>query len=153
MSASRNTPWIFAEPNCNNERLRDAGLLAMRLMLGFVFMYHGYGKIVSEHGVAGFATAIEGMNIPFPVLNAWMATLTELVGGALLILTGGRFFRLVTIPMIITMLVAGFVAHSGFSAQTGGGEYPLTLAVMLFALTLMGAGRWTATGLLFGRDD
>jgi uncharacterized membrane protein YphA (DoxX/SURF4 family) len=46
------------------------------------------------------------------------------------------------------MLVAGFVAHTGFSAATGGGEYPLTLAVVTAAVGVIGPGRLTVGRLL-----
>jgi len=51
--------------------------------------------------------------------------------------------RIVSVPMVITMLVAVATAHHGFDAGQGGAEYPITLAAMLAALGLIGPGRWT----------
>jgi hypothetical protein len=45
------------------------------------------------------------------------------------------------------MLVAIATTHSGFNAQTGGMEYPLTLGVILLALTLLGPGSFTLSNL------
>lgn len=85
---------------------------------------------------------MESIGIPFGTLSAFMAGSTEFFGGILLL--AGLFVPYVTIPMVITMLVASFVAHGGgFNAQTGGMEYSLTLAVSLFSLGLLGAGDWT----------
>jgi uncharacterized membrane protein YphA (DoxX/SURF4 family) len=39
------------------------------------------------------------------------------------------------------MFVAAFSAHTGFNGQTGGMEYPLTLAVLSLALAVSGPGR------------
>jgi len=46
------------------------------------------------------------------------------------------------------MLVAALVAHDGFAAQAGGGEYPLTLGVVTAGLALTGPGKLTLLRLL-----
>lgn len=69
----------------------------------------------------------------------------EFFGG---ILVGiGLFTRIAVIPWAIGMLVAVLVVHPhAFSAQHGGMEYPLTLAVMLIALFFTGPGRYSVSG-------
>ena len=124
----------------------DVALLLMRLMLGAVFVFHGVGKLRAEGGVEAFAANLEKMGIPSPLLGAYAATFTELIGGILLII--GIVVELAVVPMVVTMLVASFKVHGGaFDAREGGMEYPLTLAVMLVALGLMGAGRLTLFGM------
>ena len=50
--------------------------------------------------------------------------------------------------MVFTMLVAVYTVHWGvFSNQKQGMEYPLTLAVVLAALGLLGAGRLKISAL------
>lgn len=126
----------------------DAGLLAIRLMLATVFIFHGAQKLFGAFGgpgIDGFAGYLGSLGIPLPYLNAWAAALTELLGG--LALAGGLFFRLSLVPMIGTMAVASFVAHGeAFSAQAGGMEYSLTLGVVLAGLFLTGAGRYRLWG-------
>ena len=56
-----------------------------------------------------FGNSEWGLGLPFPELLAWMATLTEL-GGAVLLLVG-LGVRWVSIPLMVTMLVAVFSVH------------------------------------------
>jgi len=50
-----------------------------------------------------------GLDIPLPTLNAYLAGATECFGGLLLLL--GAASRVVTIPLIFTMLVAYATQH------------------------------------------
>ena len=121
----------------------DLGLLALRLMGGTVFAFHGAQKLFGAFGgpgLEGFGGYLESLGVPFPALSAWLAAVTELVGGLALITGFGQ--RLIAVPLTFTMLVAAFSAHSGFSAQTGGMEYPLMLAAVSLALGLTGPGRF-----------
>jgi putative oxidoreductase len=77
---------------------------------------------------------MESIGMPFGQLSALLAGATEF-GGGLLLLAGFRV-AWVAVPVTFTMLVAAFTAHSGFDAQQGGFEYPLTLAVATAALGL-----------------
>lgn len=128
----------------------DAGLLALRLMLAAVFLFHGAQKVFGAFGgpgIDGFAGFLGTLGVPFAYPNAWAAALSELLGGVAL--ATGWYFRPLLVPVTFTMLVASFTAHGGaFSAQAGGMEYPLTLAVASAALFLTGAGRYR-----LGRGD
>lgn len=138
----------------DRSKLNDIGLLLMRVMLGAVFVFHGSQKLFSAfggHGIEGFATFLGGLDVPMPVLSAYLAGSAEFFGGLLLL--AGFGVRFAVVPMIFTMLVAAFAVHgAAFDIQKGGMEYPLTLAVMLVALGFTGAGRYTvavAIGALF----
>ena len=123
----------------------NVALLALRLILATVFIFHGSQKLFGWFGGYGLTATgqyMESIGIPFGTASAFLAASTEFFGGILLL--AGVLVPFVTIPMVVTMLVASFVAHGGgFSAQTGGMEYPLTLAVTLASLGLLGAGDWT----------
>lgn len=122
----------------------DAGLLLTRLMLGVVFTFHGMQKLFGlfgGHGIEGTAGFFEQLGIPFPTASVVLAGGAELIGG--LALLTGWFARPAALALAGTMLVAALSAHSGFDAQTGGMEYPLTLAVLSVALALSGPGRFT----------
>src|SRR5688572_24969285 len=111
---------------------RDAGLLLARGMVGFVLAYHGFGKVFGDGGPAAFAGHLEKMGVPLPLLSAWCAALAEFGGGILIV--AGAWTRLVAVPVVFTMLVAFFKGHGGkFSAADGGGEYALTLGVVVAA--------------------
>ena len=132
----------------NTQTTTNIALLALRLMMGAVFVFHGSQKLFGWFGGYGLAATgqyMESIGIPLGTLNAFLAGSTELIGGLLLL--AGVLVRYASVPMVFTMLVASFVAHSGFNAQTGGMEYSLTLAVVLAALGLLGPGDWTVAKL------
>lgn len=119
----------------------DAALLAMRTMVGVVFAFHGAQKLFGlfgGYGIAGTAGWMESLGIPLPTVSATLAGTTELVGGLALVTGFGQ--RLLAIPLVFTMLVGAFSAHSGFDAASGGMEFPLTLAVVTAGLGLLGPG-------------
>ena len=59
--------------------------------------------------VEWFGNTDWGLGLPFPVILATLATSAEIMGAILLAL--GLFTRLISIPLIITMLVAIFTVH------------------------------------------
>lgn len=81
-------------------------LLAVRLFWGWQFFTSGMGKLEDITPISDyFAT----LHIPFPLANAYLAGTTELLGGAFLLL--GLFSRLISLPLIITMVVAFLTAE------------------------------------------
>lgn len=84
--------------------------LALRLYLAPVLIQAGYTKLVSfEDTAAWFGNPDWGLGLPFPELMTALAAGTEFFGGILLLF--GLFTRLVSIPMMVTMLVAAFAVH------------------------------------------
>lgn len=82
--------------------------LALRLYLVPIFWMAGTTKLAGiEHIIAWFGEG--GLGLPFPVLMAYLAALTE-AGGAIL-LALGLATRWVSIPLILTMLMAIFAVH------------------------------------------
>lgn len=82
-------------------------LLVLRLYWGYQFFLTGCGKLLNIDRTAGFFASL---HIPMPLLNAYMAGLTECVCGLLLLI--GLASRITTIPLIVTMLVAYGTAHT-----------------------------------------
>lgn len=84
--------------------------LALRLFLVPIFWMAGTNKLMHfQDTVAWFGNSDWGLGLPFPTLMATLATSTELVGAVLLGL--GLMTRLISIPLIITMLVAIVTVH------------------------------------------
>ncbi len=84
--------------------------LALRLYLAPIFMQAGWNKLSHfEDSVAWFGNADWGLGLPMPELMVALAGGTELIGGALLI--PGIAVRLISIPLMVTMLVAIFSVH------------------------------------------
>lgn len=88
--------------------LQSPLLLVMRLYWGWQFFQTGKGKLMNLERTTGF---FQSLNIPHPHLNAIMAGSTECLGGLFLLLGLGA--RVLTIPLIFTMIIAYVTAESG----------------------------------------
>lgn len=87
--------------------------LLFRLYLAPVLIQAGWQKLVNFNDIVGwFGNAEWGLGLPAPVLMAALATAAELIGGLLLLF--GLLTRIVSIPLIVTMLVAIFSVHWEF---------------------------------------
>jgi uncharacterized membrane protein YphA (DoxX/SURF4 family) len=85
--------------------------LALRLYLAPVFLATGLNKAMNfEHTVEWFGNPDWGLGLPFPWLNALMATATELGGAVLLLL--GLGVRFVSLPLMFVMIVAAATVHA-----------------------------------------
>lgn len=97
-------------------RLDFLGPLLLRLYLVPIFWMAGSHKLADIGATASwFGNPDWGLGLPFPELLAWAAALTEM-GGALLLLVG-LGVRWVSLPLIVTMLVAIFAVHLPFGWQ------------------------------------
>jgi len=86
--------------------------LAMRIYLFFPFWMAGTNKWGAfEDTAAWFGNPDWGLGLPFPMLLAFLATWTEILGAVFLLL--GFATRYVAIPLMVTMLVAIFAVHWG----------------------------------------
>ena len=86
------------------------GPLALRLYLAPVFIGVGLHKFANwDDMVAWFGNPDWGLGLPLPGLMVLLAASAELIGGLALLL--GVATRLVTIPLLFTMLVAAGTAH------------------------------------------
>jgi putative oxidoreductase len=84
--------------------------LAIRLYLVPVFWMAGTRKLADVQGIAEwFGNPDWGLGLPFPLLMAWLATLTETFGAVLLLL--GLGVRWISVPLMFTMLVAAWTVH------------------------------------------
>lgn len=105
--------WYYIIHNAVFSRLKYLdGLapLALRLYLVPVFWMAGTQKIAGmESTIAWFGDSEGGLGLPFPVLMAHLAAYTEAIGALLLLL--GLATRWISIPLMITMLVAIFAVH------------------------------------------
>ena len=92
--------------------MENIGLLVLRLFSGGLMMTHGFQKFQD------YATYVEKFADPIglgPELSLQLAIFAELVCAAFLLV--GLFSRLSLIPLIITMMVAAFIAHAGDPLQ------------------------------------
>ncbi len=96
------------------ERLQLADgipLLLLRLYLAPVMIQAGWNKASSFDSIVDwFGNEDYGLGLPMPLVMAFLATASELVGGVLLLF--GALTRLVSIPLMITMVVAMVSVHA-----------------------------------------
>jgi len=128
-------------------RAADLGPLLLRVGVGVVFAVHGWQKF--DGGVSNFAPFLQSLNVPAPELVAWLQTIAEGVGGLMLI--AGVLTRLVTVPLIVTMVgaIALVKVDVGFTvADAAGAELDVALLAGLLGLLFIGPGRLSVDGLL-----
>ncbi len=86
------------------------GSLALRLYLAPIFWIAGTNKLSGfDNMVEWFGNSDWGLGLPFPALFAGLALGTEILGAILLVI--GLGVRWISIPLMITMLVAMATVH------------------------------------------
>lgn len=135
------------------DKIRDLGLLALRLWAGQEFLVAGYTKLSGGiHAPEWFA----GLPFPFPLhflrpdLNWVMAGTGEIVFGIALLI--GLYSRLAALGLLFITFVAVYTVHfdlgwagwNQIETEAGlGFKVPLMLAIMLFAIVTQGGGRFS----------
>jgi putative oxidoreductase len=101
---------------------QSAAPLFLRSIIGFGYMAHGWAKLT--RGPAGFEKLLIQTGVPFPHMTSWLVPFVELFGGLAIAL--GAFVTVVSIPLIITQLVAMFTVQVkyGFSSVNTIGLTP-----------------------------
>ena len=123
----------------------NTALLVMRLSLGLTIAAHGYNHIYRGGKIAGTARWFESLGMKPGILHAWLASVTELGAGLLLVV--GLLTPLASAAVLATILVALITNHrkNGFFIfRPGEGyEYVAMIAAMSLALGTLGAGEWS----------
>ena len=117
--------------------------LVLRVALGLMFIAHAMLKIV-VFTVPGTVQFFQSVGLPGAL--AYVTIAIELVAGVLLL--AGFFTRWVALATVPVLLGAAWVhVPNGwvFSAQGGGWEYPVFLAVAAIVQFLLGDGAYALT--------
>mgnify|MGYP002718133164 FL=1 len=131
----------------NRPAVRDFALLVLRLVLGAVFVAHGYNHWF-EMGMAETGRQFAALGVPQPQLSAYLTGTVELIGGAFLAV--GLLTTITASLLALLVLAAGYFVHldNGFFVEAGGVEYTLVLAAALFIIIVFGTGRVSLDGVL-----
>ena len=153
-------------------KAEDLPLLFLRIILAYTFFGPAVQKLSDITATAQF---FEYLGIPFPTLNAYMASTTEMLGAVLLTL--GLLTRFISLPLLVVMFVAIATVHgaNGFHAIVpdiswedafvngeavkgtlvilqNGYEFVLYYIAMLLVLVTKGAGRFSLDFLIFHKS-
>jgi putative oxidoreductase len=134
----------------------DLALLVMRCGVGAVMFAHGYNHIGRKRAnIGGTAAWFGSMGMRPALVQAWLASVTEIGGGILL--AAGLLTPFGAAAVIGVMAVAWAINHRGngfFIFRPGEGwEYVMTLALTGIALGAIGPGRWSLDHALELDDD
>lgn len=122
----------------------DFGLFVLRLVFGGTMVAHGLQKVFGLFGgpgIDGFAQALQGFGYQGQLtLLSWITGISELAGGALLVL--GLATPVAAAALLgVTANVVFVKWGSGFFASGDGFEYELLLAALAFSFLFTSPGR------------
>lgn len=153
---SGSPPWGYSVSDQNSI---DLVLLIVRCVIGGVMIAHGINHVAGNGSltgnIAGTAGWFKSMGMRQSLIQAWMASVTEVGSGLLLLL--GLLTPLACAGVIGIMTVAWIIAHRGngfFIFNPGQGwEYVMVLLVSGLLLGTIGPGEWSLDGAFDLRDD
>jgi putative oxidoreductase len=119
----------------------------MRIIIGFLFMFHGAEKIL---GMFGGMPPGTGGRVAF-LSFLWFGGMLELFGGFLVCI--GLFTRFTAFILSGEMAVAYFMAHfpKGFWPFVNGGEPAVVYCFVFLFFAASGAGLFSVDHALWGR--
>ena len=124
------------------EKFRPYASVFLRLGLGIVFAYHGFGKVFGEGTALGTAWNPQGMSVVLQVLVAW----GEFLGGTACLI--GFLTPLAALGIMIIMggAIVTITGKNGFNLMNQGFEYNFVLIMMCLALIACGPGPFSIDG-------
>ena len=127
----------------------DLAALLLRLSIGLILLLHGLNH--ARGGIAGVAGWFDSIGLRPGRLHAWLATVTEIAVGTLLIaglltsLSAAGSIGLMAVALVTTHLHNGFFIFN----EGQGYEYVVQLMVASAALAALGGGT-ISVDALFG---
>lgn len=129
-------------------------LLALRAVVGVVMIAHGLNHILGGGRIEGTAGWFASLGMRPGWFHAWLASLTEVGAGALLVV--GLATPFAAAAVVGTMAVAWTINHRGngfFTFRPGEGwEYVMVLCVVGAVVGALGPGEWSLDHV-FGLDE
>ena len=126
--------------------LQDFLILAVRLFVGLSMLTHGIPKLLNL--VSGDKIDFPGIFGMSPTLSLILAVFAECLCSVFLIF--GLLTRLAVIPLIITMLIACFVAHGADAYEVK--EASLLYFFLYFTILILGSGKFSLDQLFTKKE-
>jgi putative oxidoreductase len=128
------------------DHARSVAALAGRVIIGVIFVVHGWMK-VADIGLGATAASFEDAGIPLAGIAGPGVAFLELAGGAALVI--GAALPVFACLLALDMLGAIVFVHGshGFSSERGGYEYVLALAAGCLLIAFSGGGALAVDGL------
>jgi putative oxidoreductase len=124
--------------------MHSLAFLILRLVFGLGFAVHGYQALfVSEGAMEQMAAGIADWGWPAPEAWAYLAKITELIGGVMIAL--GFLTRAAALACAGTMVIAIWKVHFG-DPFTGGWEMAALYLAAFLSLLLTGGGKLSVDG-------
>jgi putative oxidoreductase len=123
----------------------DLAAFLLRLIFGGLFIFHGYQKIENYDMILKMFPDYFGLG---PGFSFNMVIFAEFVCGILIVL--GLLTRLAALPILITMIVAYFVAHKkdDFTVK----ELPFLFMLLSLVVFILGSGKYSVDRLIFRKN-
>lgn len=131
---------ISCMSSCKNAK--DWALLALRIALGVIFIFHGYDKLWGGTGMTAFTGLVASIGFPVPTFFAYVAALSEFFGGIALLVGVGTCIAssLLAIIMLVSILGLKGIHFPAIDAD-------LALLAMSIAILLMGSGSYSLSAM------
>ncbi len=124
---------------------REEWLLLVRFCLGIIFIQSGWGKLVHINETIDFFTQL---GIPFPAFNAVFASLTEFVGGLLIVVGfASRFMSLALIGVMVVAILTAQLQELHTMVDLFGLQ-EMDYILLFGVIVVLGAGKWSLDGLI-----
>ncbi|MBD3585624.1 DoxX family protein [Salinimonas sp. HHU 13199] len=133
-------------------KTQGIGQLLLRVPVGIILMAHGAQKLFGwfgGYGLQGTGQWMESIGLAPGFLMALLAGSAEFFGGLALIL--GLLTRPAALVSAFTMIIAIFSVHiqNGLFMSNNGYEFALSLLAATAALTVQGAGAFSADATIY----
>jgi putative oxidoreductase len=124
--------------NSSITKNHDLALLLLRIGVGLIFIYAGWGKIT---GIEGTQQFFGNIGIPMAGIMAWVVAIVELVGG-LMVLTGYKI-QIPALLLATVMLVAILTTKLGNDNMFQSMRLDLLLLLVNLSLAILGSGKYS----------
>lgn len=122
---------------CGDEVKTDKAFLVLRVVLGVIFIIHGYDKLFGDSGIAEFSGFLTSLGVVAPMFFAWVVSLVEFLGGIAVLL--GIMTRPAALLLAINMLVAFYLTKGSLPK----GDLDFALFGIALALAMSGSGKYS----------